>query len=88
MAIADEIIKVAELARLNLSEEERERFGSEFEKIVAYFSELQQLMLGGEMTLEYPCPRFDDVPVGYDIDINRLSRNIKQGYFKIPPLLT
>jgi aspartyl/glutamyl-tRNA(Asn/Gln) amidotransferase C subunit len=88
MAVADEILKVAELARLSLNEEERERFGPEFGKIVAYFSELQQLMLEGEMTLGYPCPRFEDVPVEYDIDIHRLSKNLKEGYFKIPPLLT
>ncbi len=87
MALSNEILKVAGLARLELSEEERARFSNELEAIVAYFAELQQLTLEGEMTLDYPCPRFADEPRDCDIDVEKLSQNLKEGYFKIPPLL-
>lgn len=87
MALAGEILKVASLARLELKEGERERFSKEFEVIVAYFAELQKLTLEGEMTLDYPCPRFEDEPGDYDIDVGKLSNDLKEGYFKIPPLL-
>ena len=38
-----EIEHIAELARLRLSTEEKERFGLQFESILAYISQLQEL---------------------------------------------
>lgn len=42
------ILKVAEIARLKLSEEELSRFEKEFEKIFDYFSDLKKLELQKE----------------------------------------
>lgn len=87
MPLANEIIKVAELARLELTPAERARLGKEFEQITAYFMELQRLTLKGEMTLGYPCPRVSDVPRDYDIKIGELTSHLKDGQFHIPPWL-
>jgi len=87
MTLGNEIVKVAELARLELKAEERERFGAEFEAITAYFAQLQRLSLEGEFALGYPCPRADDEPLDCDIKIEELSANLKEGYFQIPPWL-
>lgn len=78
---------MADLARLDLTPQERERFGAEFNKIVNYCGELQRLMLEGEMKLAYPCPRTPDAPRDYDIKVEELSKDLKQGYFRIPPWL-
>ncbi len=42
------ILKVAEIARLKLTEEELSRFEKEFEKIFDYFSDLKKLELQKE----------------------------------------
>jgi len=42
------ILKVAEIARLKLAEEELSRFEKEFEKIFDYFSDLKKLNLQEE----------------------------------------
>lgn len=81
-----EILKVAELARLELKSGERQRFGTEFERITAYFAQLQKLSPEGEMALGYPCPRMPDEPRSCDIEPEKLSKHLKDGYFKIPPL--
>lgn len=82
-----EILKVAELARLELKSGERQRFGTEFERITAYFAQLQKLSLEGKITFPYPCPRTPDRPRDYEIKVEKLSEYLKDGYFKIPPLL-
>lgn len=87
MTVGKQIVKVADLARLELTEEERKRFGAEFEKIVAYFAQLQKLELEGEMMLGYPCPRIPDDPREYDIKVEELTKHLKQGQFHIPPWL-
>lgn len=87
MTIGEQIVKVADLARLGLSTEEQERFGKEFEKIVAYFAELQKMKLEGEMTLPFPCPRFEDKPRDFDIKVEDLTKNLKQDQIQIPPWL-
>ncbi|MBN2380011.1 aspartyl/glutamyl-tRNA amidotransferase subunit C [candidate division WOR-3 bacterium] len=87
MSVGKQIVKVADLARLDLTEKETERFGAEFDKILAYFSELQEMKMEGEILLPYPCPRAPDDPSSCDIDIEGLSRHLKEGYFLIPPWL-
>jgi aspartyl/glutamyl-tRNA(Asn/Gln) amidotransferase C subunit len=87
MTLGAEIVKVAQLARLELKSGERQRFGAEFERITAYFAQLQKLQLKGEMLLGYLCPRMPDKPRSYDIEPEKLSKHLKDGYFKIPPLL-
>lgn len=87
MTVGRQIVKIADLARLELTEEERERFGAEFESIVAYFAELQKLQLKGEMVLGYPCPRVEDKPRDYDIKVEELTEHLKDGQFHIPPWL-
>ncbi|MBD3285785.1 hypothetical protein GF359_04925, partial [candidate division WOR-3 bacterium] len=75
------------LARLDLTEEEREKFGSELEKIAAYFSQLQDLGMQGEMIQPYRCPLSPDSPREYDIKVEDFTEHIKEGYFLIPPWL-
>ncbi len=87
MSRGREILKVAELARLDLTDAERERLGTQFEQITAYFTELQRLKLKGEFSLGYPCPRSQDVPSDSDIKIEELSSHIRDGLFQIPPWL-
>jgi aspartyl/glutamyl-tRNA(Asn/Gln) amidotransferase C subunit len=87
MAIGKDIVKIASLARMELTEAERERLGTEFEKITAYFADLQKLQLEGEMTLGYRCPRVEDTPRDYDIKIEELTEHLKDGQFHIPPWL-
>jgi len=43
----DEILKVAKLARLKLSEEETENFGQDLNKIIAYVEKLAQVDTSG-----------------------------------------
>lgn len=43
----DELRKIAELARITLSEEERERFAEELTSILEYFDQLQQVDTSG-----------------------------------------
>jgi len=87
MATGKEILKVALLARLELTEEERGKFGSEFEKITAYFAELQKMGISGELVLPYSCPLSSDNPREYDIKLEDLTRHIKDGQVLIPPWL-
>jgi len=87
MAIGKDIVKIASLARMELTEAERERLGAEFEKITAYFADLQKLQLEGEMTLDYPCPRVADESRDCDIKIEELTDHLKDGQFHIPPWL-
>lgn len=87
MSVGKEILKVAELARLKLTPEEKERFGSEFEPITAYFAQLQRENLKGRLHIPFPCPLHADEPADCQIKIEELSENIKQGFFRIPPLL-
>jgi aspartyl/glutamyl-tRNA(Asn/Gln) amidotransferase C subunit len=87
MTVGKQIVKIADLARLQLTEEERKRFGAEFEKIVAYFAQLQKLKLEGEMVLPYQCPRAPDKPRDYDIKVEELTEHLKDGQFHIPPWL-
>lgn len=87
MTRGKEIVKVASLARMELTAQERERFGAELEKITAYFAELQKLELAGEMILPYPCPRIPDDPREYDIKVAELCKYLKEGQFHVPPWL-
>ncbi len=87
MVTDKEIVKVAALARIDLTSEESLRFAFEFEKITAYFSELQKLQLEGEMLLDYPCPRIKDKPRDHNIDIEKLSKYLKNGQFSVPAWL-
>lgn len=52
MATTEEVKKLAALARINIADEELERFTSEFDAILAYVGQLEQLDLpqekGGE----------------------------------------
>ena len=87
MSDGREIIKVSGLARIELTVSEQDRFVMEFERITAYFTELQRLELKGEMLLGYPCPRSDDIPRDYDLEIRDLTNHLKEGLFYIPPWL-
>jgi len=87
MTRGKEILKVADLARLELNDTEKEKLGREFDKITAYFTQLHKIELGGEMNLGYPCPRAPDSPMDYEIKIEELTSNLKNGHFRTPPWL-
>lgn len=84
---------VAELARINLTEEEKESLGRELTKIITYIDQLQELDTQGveplrELQAKRDVFRPDEVlPSGCREEILKNSPLSEGDYFKIPKVI-
>jgi aspartyl-tRNA(Asn)/glutamyl-tRNA(Gln) amidotransferase subunit C len=85
--------KVAELARLQLTEEEIGEFSIQLSAILEYFQKMSELPTEGEKPLAHCLPvanRFrEDVPTGSLKTALALQNapGSEEGFFKVPPIL-
>ncbi len=92
--IDDRVVShVARLSRLNLSEEERERFGAQLGSILDYVRQLEALDLTGVPATAHAVPVTnvlrDDVP-GPSLPRDEVLANApasEDGFFVVPPVI-
>lgn len=87
------VAHVARLSRLDLSEEERERFGAQLGSILDYVRQLEALDLTGVPATAHVLPVTnvlrDDVP-GSSLPRDEVLANapaFEDGYFVVPPVI-
>ncbi|MDO8574917.1 MAG: Asp-tRNA(Asn)/Glu-tRNA(Gln) amidotransferase subunit GatC [bacterium] len=92
-----EVEKIAELARLGISEEEKEKFAEDLSSVIGYIQKLSEVnvekvepMTGGT-TLENMVRKDDDSKDIADdnmkADILNAAPDKENGYFKVPSIL-
>ena len=92
-----EVEKIAELARLGISEEEKEKFAEDLSSVIGYIQKLSEVnvekvepMTGGT-NLESVVRKDDDSKDIADdkmkADILNAAPDKENGYFKVPPIL-
>ncbi len=88
-----EIEKVARLARLELSEEERETFGNQMEQILTYMEQLNRLDTTGVEPTSHAIPvynvfREDEVkPSIAQEEVLAIAPDEEDGHFKVPRII-
>ncbi len=88
-----DIEKVAKLARLELSEEERETFGNQLEQILAYMEQLNRLDTTGVEPTSHAIPicnvfREDEVkPSCPQEEVLTIAPAEEEGHFKVPRII-
>ena len=88
-----DIEKVARLARLELSEEERETFGNQMEQILTYMEQLNRLDTTGVEPTSHAIPinnvfREDEVrPSITQEEVLAISPDEEDGHFKVPRII-
>ncbi len=88
-----DIEKVAKLARLELSEEERETFGSQLEQVLTYMEQLNRLDTTGVEPTSHAIPlsnvfRGDDVrPSSPQEEVLAIAPEEEEGHFKVPRII-
>jgi len=88
-----DIEKVARLARLELSEGEKETFGNQLEQILAYMEQLNQLDTTGVEPTSHAIPiynvfREDEVkPSIPQEEVLGISPDEEDGHFKVPRII-
>lgn len=94
MKVTRETIEhVAGLARLNISEAEKDRLTLEMEKIISYVDKLNELDTSGVKPMEHVIPlknvlREDNVEKSYDKDIILSNApSSEDGCFKVPKVV-
>jgi aspartyl-tRNA(Asn)/glutamyl-tRNA(Gln) amidotransferase subunit C len=89
----DEVLKVALLARLQLSESELEKFTEQLNQIMGYVEQLQQLDTEEVEPMAHPLPiqnvfRADEVKPSLDVDTALANApNRGQEFYLVPPVL-
>ena len=96
MALSEkEIIRIAEFARIELSEEERNRFEGELEMILGYVRQLDEVdteglppMTGGtrEENVIRPDEPISDILEGVAAELLRAAPEKKNGYVSVPSI--
>ena len=93
MLTAEDVKKVAQLSRIELTEEEVEKFGKDLSKVLDYVEELKQVNTEGleivsSVTGLENIMRFDD-PVAAENreEIMANAPEIKDGYYKVKSIL-
>lgn len=61
-----EVEKLAKLARIAITDEEKAQFGKEIESILGYVSEIQEVAKNGEQTISIKNVMREDVAVNTD----------------------
>jgi len=88
-----DIEKVARLARLELSEEEKVTFGSQLEQILAYMEQLNRLDTSGVEPTSHAIPvynvfREDEVkPSSPQEEVLAIAPDDEEGHFKVPRII-
>jgi aspartyl-tRNA(Asn)/glutamyl-tRNA(Gln) amidotransferase subunit C len=88
-----DIEKVARLARLELSEEEKKTFGDQLEQILAYMEQLNRLDTSGVEPTSHAIPivnvfREDEVKTSISREeILGISPDQEEGHFKVPRII-
>ncbi len=88
-----DIEKVARLARLELSEEERETFGNQMEQILTYMEQLNRLDTTGVEPTSHAIPvynvfREDEVkPSIAQEEVLAIAPDEEDGHFKVPRII-
>jgi len=88
-----DIEKVARLARLELSEEERETFGNQMEQILTYMEQLNRLDTTGVEPVSHAVPiynvfREDEVkPSIPQEEVLAIAPDEEDGHFKVPRII-
>ena len=88
-----DIEKVARLARLELSEEEKATFGSQLEQILAYMEQLNKLDTSNVEPLTHPLDvknvfRPDEVkPSLTQAEVLSNGPEVQSGHFKVPKIM-
>jgi len=88
-----DIEKVARLARLELSEDEKETFGSQMEQILAYMEQLNRIDTTGVEPTSHAIPisnvfRDDDVkPSLPQEEVLGIAPEQGDGHFKVPRII-
>jgi len=88
-----DIEKVARLARLELSEEERETFGNQMEQILTYMEQLNRLDTTGVEPASHAVPIYNvfredevkpSIPQG---EVLAIAPDEEDGHFKVPRII-
>lgn len=88
-----DIEKVARLARLELSEEEKETFGNQLEQILTYMEKLNRLDTAGVEPTSHAIPihnifREDGVKSSFaQEEVLALAPDEEDGHFKVPRII-
>ena len=88
-----EIEKVARLARLELSEEEKVTFGNQLEQILAYMEQLNQLDTTGVEPTSHAIPihnafRQDEMKSSFrQEEVLGIAPEEESGHFKVPRII-
>ena len=88
-SIAD-IEKIAALARLQLTAEEKALFAEQFQTILDYFSRIEAVPLPEQRTQEQSLEREhmrEDRPVPSGISPAEFSAYLENGHFKVPKVI-
>jgi aspartyl-tRNA(Asn)/glutamyl-tRNA(Gln) amidotransferase subunit C len=88
-----DIEKVARLARLELSEEEKETFGNQMEQILAYMEQLNRIDTTGVEPTSHAIPvynvfRDDKVKPSFpQEEVLAIAPDEEDGHFKVPRII-
>lgn len=88
-----DIEKVARLARLELSEEEKVTFGNQLEQVLNYMEQLNRLDTTGVEPTSHAIPIFnvfkeDEVKPSFpQEEVLAIAPNGEEGYFKVPKII-
>jgi len=88
-----DIEKVAKLARLELSEDEKETFGNQMEQILTYMEQLNRINTAGVEPTSHAIPiynvfRDDDVkPSCPQEEVLAIAPDEEEGHFKVPRII-
>lgn len=88
-----DIEKVARLARLELSEEEREAFGRQLGKILEYMEQLNQVDTSGVEPTSHTTPVFnvfreDEIrPSSSQEEVLGIAPEEEEGHFRVPRII-
>jgi len=88
-----DIEKVARLARLELSEEEKEIFGNQMEQILTYMEQLNRLDTSGVEPTSHAIPidnvfRDDEVKPSFPHEeVLAIAPDEEEGHFKVPRII-
>lgn len=85
-----QIEHIARLARLDLTEEEKQKFAEQFASILDYVAVIQNVQLPPELDKDpedQSAPLRDDIPEAAGIDPESFSPYIERHHFKVPTVI-
>ncbi len=92
MITVEDVEHVAKLARLELTDDEKQKFTEQLDNILDYFNQLDELDTTGVEPLSHPIPIFnvirEDSPTEFnerEIVLNNAPEE-EDGYFRVPKI--